>query len=205
MSDIVLSGESKGSGLKAVPEGVHVGICYGCFDVGTQTTEWKGETKQKREIVVVWEIPEERIELEKEGKRVNLPRAISKIYTASLGEKANLRKDLVNWRGRDFTDSELKAFSLKNILGKPCQLQVVHRKVADKTYANVSSIMALPKGMKTGDAENPMMMWKIGDKTDGVPAWIITKAQKALEWVDDAPAITPEEESEDEAESTVPF
>jgi hypothetical protein len=204
MSDIVLSGESKGGGY-TIPEGVHIGICYGCFDVGTQTTEWKGETKQKREVVIVWEIPDERIKLEKDGKEVDLPRAVSKIYTASLGEKANLRKDLTAWRGKDFTDAELKAFSLTNILGKACQLQIVHRKVGDKTYANIQSLMALPKGVKVNEPENPKIMWKIGDKTDGVPAWIIGKAQKALEWVEETPAVTQEAHEEEEEGSDIPF
>lgn len=204
MSDIVLSGETKGNDLKALPEGVYVGVCYGIYDVGTQTSEWNGETKQKREIIIAWEIPDERFEVERDGKKVNLPRAISKIYTASLGEKANLRRDLVNWRGKDFSDSELKAFSLKNILGKACQLQVVHRKSGDKTYHNVSSIMALPKGMKAPTPENPTKMWKIGDQIDGIPPWIITKAQKALEWVDDTPAIS-KEEDQHETDEAVPF
>lgn len=206
MSDIVLSGESKGANLKAVPEGVHVAVCYGIYDVGTQTSEWKGETKQKREIIVTWEIPDERFDVERDGKMVSLPRAISKIYTASLMEKSNLRKDLVNWRGKDFTDVELKAFSLKNILGKGCQIQVVHRQTGDKTYHNVSSIMALPKGVKVKDPENTPVMWKIGDSTDGIPPWIVTKAQKALEWVDDTPVVVSEEKHDEEEETDeIPF
>ena len=34
---------------------------------------------------------------------VDKPIAISEFYTLSLNEKANLRRDLVGWRGRSFT------------------------------------------------------------------------------------------------------
>ena len=54
------------------------------------------------------------------------PRAISETYTNSLGEKANLRKMLENWRGRAFTQEEMDGFDLRNVLGKACMISVVH-------------------------------------------------------------------------------
>jgi hypothetical protein len=67
------------------------------------------------------------------------PFTVSKFYTASLGEKANLRADLKNWRGRDFTDEELAGFEAKNILGKPCMLSVVETESEGKTYSNIAN------------------------------------------------------------------
>jgi hypothetical protein len=76
---------------------------------------------------------------------------VSKFYTASLGEKANLRADLKNWRGRDFTDEELAGFDAKNILGKPCMLSIT---LNDKGKARVTGVMALPKGTAVPDQCN---------------------------------------------------
>ena len=92
------------------------------------------------------------------------PFSISKEYTASIGEKANLRKDLEAWRGRPFSSEELRNFSLENVLGAPCLLGVVHKPSKDgaKVYANVGSIMALPKGMPSPELVNPAVKFDIG-------------------------------------------
>ena len=55
-----------------------------------------------------------------------VPRTISPRYTASLNVKSVLRRDLSAWRGRDFTQAELEEFNLRNIVGAPCLLQVIH-------------------------------------------------------------------------------
>ena len=69
-------------------------------------------------FIFMWELPGEEIEIEGEMK----PRAISETYTNSLGEKANLRKMLENWRGRAFTQEEMDGFDLRNVLG----LSLIH-------------------------------------------------------------------------------
>jgi len=208
---ILVSGKG-GKDFDPVPAGVHIARCYAIYDVGTQKTEWQGSEKWARKVVFAWEIPDERMDIEKDGKKLNLPRAISKIYTASLGPKANLRKDLVNWRGKDFTPAEIEKFDLKNILGKSCQLQVVHEEKKDgKVFANVSAIMSLPKGMKHEPPENPLKMWSIGDATDGVPAWILKKAGASKEWIvqheetHEPPQDEPEGEAEAEEDEPLPF
>ncbi|MHA1379626.1 MAG: hypothetical protein ACTSRG_14730 [Candidatus Helarchaeota archaeon] len=44
----------------------------------------------------------------------------------SLHAKATMRKFLESWRGKKFTKEELEGFDLQKILGKPCQLQIIH-------------------------------------------------------------------------------
>lgn len=83
----------------------------------------------------------------KEGNRRFL---VSQWYTLSLHEKANLRKDLDAWRGKSFTDEDLKeGFDVEKLVGAPCLLNVTQSKSEKngKVYANVSSIMPLPRGM----------------------------------------------------------
>jgi hypothetical protein len=76
---------------------------------------------------------------------------VQKRYTASLNEKATLRKDLESWRGKPFTKEELAAFDLEKLLGANGLFSVVHikgRKDPSQTFAAIQSAMALPKGME---------------------------------------------------------
>jgi hypothetical protein len=121
--------ENSGPGIVPIPEGVYVATCYAVIDLGTHTSPVYGN--ERRKVLLQWEIPEVRGDFERDGKKVNLPRAISQCYTLSLSEKANLRSDLEAWRGRKFTAEELNGFDLKTILGAACQLQIVHEASRD--------------------------------------------------------------------------
>jgi hypothetical protein len=74
------------------------------------------------------------------------PFSCSKKYTASLNEKATLRHDLESWRGRAFTQEELKGFDLEKVIGVNAQVMVMHNTKDGKTYANVATVTPLGKG-----------------------------------------------------------
>ena len=134
--------EKTGSNIPLLDEGVYQAICTQLIDLGYQYNEKYKNTSHK--IMLRWEIIGETIEIQGE----TVPRMIHREYTSSLGDKSNLRKDLQAWRGRAFTPEELKGFDMKNILGKGCQLQIIHNQGTNgNTYANIACIMALPKGM----------------------------------------------------------
>ena len=173
--------------VKPIPAGLHVAIAYLVADLGTHKDATFGGLKHK--LVIGFEIPDQRIELEKDGKKVNLPRAISARYTLSLGEKANLRRDLESWRGKPFTAEELKAFDLKAILGAPCQLLIVHNVGKDgETYANIQTIVPLGKGATKPKLENPPMWFSFEELTpsdnlpEGLPEWIAKIVKESEEW-----------------------
>jgi hypothetical protein len=126
------------------PEGVHQAVCVDIEDLGmlkSAYTDDKGNEKWQHKIKVYWQISERR----DDNKRF----VLSKRYTLSLHEKASLRHDLEAWRGRAFTEDELRGFDVESVKGANCLLNVQHRQSADKsrTYANVVSIMPLVKGM----------------------------------------------------------
>jgi hypothetical protein len=73
---------------------------------------------------------------------------VSKRYTLSLDEKATLLKDLVAWRGKEFTQEELDGFSLEVLLGKFCMVSITHSTYDGKEYANISSISQVPSALK---------------------------------------------------------
>ena len=181
-----LTARDKGGGdFQPIPEDVYIAICYGIWDIGTQFSEKYGKAIHK--VVIVWELPSCRADFERDGKQVNLPRATSKRYTLSLHKKADLRKDLESWRGKKFTDEELRGFDLKKLLGVPCQLQILHNKVDEKTYANIAAIIKAPAGTKL-QTENPLTFFSFEDGTPipaGTPDWIKDLIQQSEEYGDE--------------------
>ena len=133
--------DTGGGDFEQAPIGTHIARCIKIIDIGTQRGEYQGKVNIQRKCIVGWELPNE---LMQEGEFAGKPFTVSRFYTASLGEKANLRKDLENWRGKAFTDEELGGFHSKNILGKPCMISIIHN---DKGKAKVAGIMAVAKGM----------------------------------------------------------
>lgn len=123
------------STFEPCPEGLHHGVCVDAVDLGIVQTAFG----DKHQVQLRWQVDE----LNTQGKRFE----VRKTYTASLGDKANLRKDLEAWRGKAFTPDELKGFDLERLLGANCQLNVVHT-LADNgnLYANVRGIVPAPKG-----------------------------------------------------------
>jgi hypothetical protein len=180
---MALTARDKGGGdFTPIPEDLHLAVCYGIWDIGTQFSERWEKTVHK--VVIVWEIPGCRGEFERDGKKVNLPRAISKQYRISLHKKAGLRKDLESWRGKKFTDEELKGFDLQVLLGVPCQIQVLHNKVDDKVYANIATITKAPAGTHL-TPENPLIFFSFedgGDIPTGTPEWIMDLIRHAEEY-----------------------
>lgn len=130
-----------------IPAGNYVARCYQMIHIGTVMENFMGEGKLLNKVRIGWELPTElHVFNEEKGEQ---PRVISKEYTLSLNEKANLRKILASWRGKDFTDAEAKAFDITVLVSKPCMLNIIHKHgVQDPTkiYEEIGSISPLPKG-----------------------------------------------------------
>lgn len=146
--------DTGGGNFKRVPTGVHIARCYSVADLGTHTQHGQFGTTTNRKVRLAWEIfgdddNGEPLTIDIDGAM--MPLTINKTYTFSLGEKASLRKDLSAWRGRDFTEEELKGFDLKNIVGVYCMLNVAQSETNGKTYANVAGISPLHKSMAKPD------------------------------------------------------
>jgi hypothetical protein len=172
-----------------IADGVYQAVTTQIIDLGTQFNEHFG--KSTHQVMITWEIPELTIKFEKDGKEIEAPRVISKKYTLSLGEKANLRKDLQSWRGRAFTDQELEGFDLLNVLEKNCMLQIINTTKDGKTYSNISSILPLYKGMTPIPPYNKAQYFSISegfDIPDSIPQWIKDVIMKSEEFKNNKPA-----------------
>ncbi len=176
-----------GGDFSPMPSGNHVALCNMVVDLGKQRTEYQGESKVQHKVFIRWETPHERLEwTDREGTAREGPRVIGKTYTLSLHENAALRGDLESWRGRAFTEDERKGFDVSKLLGAPCMLNVIHADKNGKTYANVTSIGALPKGMDKPQSEIGLLLYD--DEHPGnfekLPEWL---QKKVDEQVKDAP------------------
>ena len=119
------------------PEGLHVATCCDTIDLGIVKTNFG----DKHMVKAVWQIEA----TDKNGKRFT----VSKRWNASLDRRATLRKDLESWRGRKFTAAEEESFDFENVMGAPCQIQIVHNPAdGGKVYANVEAILPLAKGQE---------------------------------------------------------
>ncbi len=158
-------------------------VCCGIWDIGLQSHEYKGEKKIKHDVVIAWEIAQliDSPESEYHGK----PYMLSKTYTLSLGEMANLRKDLESWRGKPFTETEINSgVDLEKLYGVNCLIGVKHTEKSGKTYANISAILPLAKGMEH--------IRPVRKADEEAPKWVVEKRNNSL---DDLPPMP--EPSED--------
>lgn len=182
----LIAKETGGGNFETCPPGTFQARCYMIADLGTQVINWQGTQKMQRKVVIAWELEEKM----NDGR----PFAISKQYTLSLSEKAQLRKDLDAWRGRPFTGDELEGFDLFNVLDAQCFLNIIHEEKNGKTYTNISSVMALPKRTTPLEAVNPVVAFSLEPEDyldvtlDSLPKWIQEKIKQSPEYQAIAPA-----------------
>jgi hypothetical protein len=203
-----LTASEGGTKFPVMDAGVYQAVCYAIYDLGHQYSPQFEKSSHK--ALIVWEIPSERIDITKDGVAMNLPRVASMQFTMSLNDKANLKKFLESWRGRAFTPEELVGFDISKLVGANCMLQIIHRSKDGKTYANVSAVLPLYKGMKKLEAENPIVVYKLedGEPPEGTPKWIVDVIHNSSEWKEQhgQEEQTPvSEELEGERFSDVPF
>lgn len=155
---LTVSAESSGA-FEMCPAGPVAARCNRLVDLGTQQSEYQGETKSQRKLLISWELAETRADGD--------PFTISRRFGLSLHEKSALRSFLQAWRGRPFTDEELAGFDLRKLLNAPCLLNITHTNRNGKDYANIASVTPLPKGMSAPDLTNKPVVFDI-DAADAV-------------------------------------
>lgn len=142
--------KNEGGNFELTPAGTFIGRCYRFIDLGSHDQTYQGESKGlKRLVMIGFELPTETME---DGR----PFSIHKRYTWSTHEKANMRKDLKSWRGAKFNDSDFGpgGFDVRNLLGVPATLSIVHSENEGKNYANIASIGKAMKGVTLPDPIN---------------------------------------------------
>jgi hypothetical protein len=175
---------SGGDKFPIIDAGTYAARCFSMVHIGTVPELYLGVEKQMNKVRITWELPTESVNINGEDKT----RTISKEFTLSMNEKANLRKFLEGWRGKSFTEIEAESFDITNLLGKECLLSVIHKKSTDgtKTYANISSVSTLPKGMTCVPQINENYEFSYDnfswDKFNALPDYMKDKMRKSQEF-----------------------
>jgi len=184
----LIAKEKSESTFTPIPEGAYTAVCNLLVDLGFHYNPAFG-TRSER-VMIGWVIPDETY-TNKDGNLV--PRTLTQEYTNSLSKKSNLRPMLASWRGKDFTAEELKGFSLRNVVGAPCMLNVIHKQTkSGKTFATVAGVMRLPKNMPAPKLEgNPILFDFDEDPLENIdllPEWIANKIKESETYMDKAAA-----------------
>jgi len=201
---------------RKLPEaGATVGVLFSIVDMGHLETNWDNKKKWTPKVRFTFELPDQTDEYEvvENGKttKVQKPMVVSIEQTRSLGEKASLRKLLEQWRGQTFTSKELQAFSLKNLLGKPAMLTLIHKTSQQgRQYCAIAGASKLPKGMKApASTINDTIYYEIEEGEGGqfpdMPDWLQEKIRASKEFATAAGKSTATKVEVDADGNQVPF
>lgn len=157
-----------GADFEPIPTGVQRAALVNVFDLGLQRGS-RGDVNH--ECVFLWE-------LAGSSKRDGSPFLVARRYTASLNEKANLRKHLRSWRGRDFTDVELRGgFDTSRMLSFNARLNLIMVNRNGKDWVEIDAVMP-PDGNPTA--------YKPRTPRTFVPDWVVKAITNKVP--EDAPA-----------------
>ena len=153
-----------GGKFELAPEGTHAARIYSLVDIGVQKTNYG----DKQQIIITWELVDTKME---DGQ----PFVISRWYTLSLAEKANLRKDIKNMTGKGLSDEKARDFDLAKLLNLPCQIVVIHEEKDGKDKAIMQAIIPPTKGQKVSDLSNQTVIFDTDEIDqavyDSLPDW----------------------------------
>ena len=149
---LIAKSTENSTGFTQPDVGVHEARCVKVIDLGTQKSTFEGETTWKRQVMLIWELPEQL----KDG----MPLTISKFYNLSLHEKSKLGADLTSWRGRAFTETEKQGFDIGNLLDVGCMLNLIEDK---RGKVQVNSVMPHNKADSLRPAIHDVVLFTIED------------------------------------------
>lgn len=135
------------STLPPHPAEQYAATCIDVIDHGYVDSNYQGTVSKKHKCTIRFWCGE--YHTKEDGETV--PLYVGARFTVSLHENSALRPFLEKWRGRKFTAEELHKFDVESLIGAPAFVQITHNQTGEKTYANIESIMRLPKGVEPPD------------------------------------------------------
>lgn len=144
-----------GSQRELAPEGnSQPGVCIGFTDLGTQAAS-NPEWPDQRKCQIAWQLVDEQT---KDGKAM----VVYKKYTYTDSEKGNLAKDLKSWLAL----KSIKGFDPDELLGKAGLLSIIHEETDRGTFAKITSVAGVPKGMKIRKHTEPLRSLYLDENFD---------------------------------------
>lgn len=128
-SELIISYEAP---LEPCPEGKTPMVCVDIFRTDPEEATYDGVTKLYEKVMFVFQAFPEDGSRDSNGK----PFQVERKFTWSLDPQSKLRPFLEHWRGRDFTQEELKRFDLLKCKGVSAWGYIVH----NTRFANIQDI-----------------------------------------------------------------
>ena len=183
--------------LPPVEPGVYIAVCVGVVDLGEQYSE--KFKNYRNEVQFIWELAGETVEVDGEVK----PRHLFRTFSVATSKKSNLRGFLGGWNGVAYSDEQFQELDMFDQVGRACQLNVVLSDSGE--YANVDSVIPLPKGMPAPTAQTASILWNMDEWDDekfaALPEWVQEKIKKSTQYQKDH---TPTEAVDFPAAQTAP-
>jgi hypothetical protein len=146
--------------FEKAPAGNHIATCYVVCDLGLQEKNYNGVKSFEHQVRLAWELPNETMQ---DGRVFSISQDFKLSMAEYKGTKSKLRSYLESWRGKPFTQEEANDFDIFSVCGRSCMLNIVHKPNQDgtRTYANISAVAPLPKGMTAPQMINEPIMYAI--------------------------------------------
>jgi len=167
--------------LPPVEPGVYIAVCVHSIDLGEQLCEYKDKGKSyNNQVRLVFELIGETVEID--GKQQ--PRTLSRTLNFTQSKNGGLRKFIQSWLGKTFSDEAFADFDTNDLVGMPAQLSVILNESGE--YANIDTIMRLPKGMPVPHATLPLIRFDMEPWNDAtfaqLPDWVQEKIKKSTQY-----------------------
>ena len=183
------------SSIPPMDGGTYMGVCVAVVDLGQQYKQFEKQKQGKyaEECMFIFEIPDERVEVDGEDK----PRWLSsRRYTVSLHERSGLYQMLTAWRGKALSDAELDpagdGFDLMQMAGQGAMLSVsVAEKDDGSRHNKIEAVTGFPKGIPVPKIESEVLVFDADDPDmeafGKLPEWIQDIIRKSTQFAADPP------------------
>lgn len=167
--------------LPPVAPGVYIAVCVYSIDLGEQLCEYKDKAKSyNNQVQLVFELIGETVEID--GKQE--ARTLSRTFNIARSKNAGLRKFVQSWMARQFSDEEFGELDIDDFVGQPAQLSVILNDTGE--YANIDSIMQLPRGSAPPKETLPLIRFNLEpwnqEAFDALPEWAQEKVKKSTQY-----------------------
>lgn len=155
---MTVGGSGGGGEYRLAPSGNQLARVCGMFDIGTQRSDYKGQARESRQLVLVFQLAKRA----EDGNNFVLGERYTWSLNVGQGQKSKFRQLAEAITGREFNEGD--TFDPRTLLGSTVLVNVTHTRSGDKTYHNVGSVGPKPDfadDPPAGTFRRPDVLWSV--------------------------------------------